>query len=234
APLSLRLVTSSGAVLPGGTARRLRAAIPGLGVVSMFGLTECKRVTIGAPDADLDRPGSLGLPLRDTELRIVDEHGAALPAGQVGELVVRGRHVMSGYWRAPELTARRFRRDEFGRPLLFTGDQCHLDDEGHLYFDGRRDDLFKQNGFRVSATEVEAAALEIPGVRQAALLPPADGGGSALLVSADRTAGEVLTELAERLEDFKVPARCLVLAELPLGANGKIDRRALAALGVAG
>ncbi|MEO3783709.1 class I adenylate-forming enzyme family protein [Actinocorallia sp. B10E7] len=231
APEGLRMITSSGAALSGGVAQRLRDAMPGLGVVSMFGLTECKRVSISEPDADVSRPGTMGRPLRGTEVLILDDRGEPVPVGETGELVVRGGHVMAGYWNAPELTARRFRRDAFGQPLLFTGDKCRLDEDGHLYFVGRDDDLYKENGFRVSATEVEAAALDVAGVRQAAVLPPRDGAGSVLVVSADLSADEVLRELSSRLEDFKVPRRCRVVPELPLGANGKLDRRAVAALG---
>src|SRR5262249_26583146 len=111
APGRLRLVTNTGAALPRACADRLRAAIPGLEVVPMFGLTECKRVSVMEPNGDLLRPGSVGRPLPDTEAYVVDDAGHRLPAGEAGELVVRGPHVMAGYWRAPELTAARFRRD---------------------------------------------------------------------------------------------------------------------------
>jgi amino acid adenylation domain-containing protein len=230
APERLRMVTNTGAALSRPTADRLRAAIPGLAVVPMFGLTECKRVSVMEPNGDLVRPGSVGRPLPDTEAYVVDRAGRRLPAGEAGELVVRGPHVMAGYWRAPELTASRFRRDEFGQPLLFSGDRCRTDADGYLYFLGRQDDLYKQNGFRVSAVEVEAAAGDIPAVHLAAVLPPSDGRGASLVVSGDVTPAEVLRQLAGRLEEHKLPARCLVVDDLPLGPNGKVDRRALAGL----
>ncbi|MGF7239040.1 MAG: class I adenylate-forming enzyme family protein, partial [Frankia sp.] len=182
-PATLRMITSSGAALPPATADRLRALVPGLDVVSMFGLTECKRVSIMEPNADIDRPGAVGRPLPGTEVFVVDEQGRPLPPGAVGELVVRGEHVMSGYWRAPELSAAKFRRDEFGAPLLFTGDRCRLDGDGYLYFVGRDDDLYKQRGFRVSAVEVEAAAQRLPAVHLAAVIPPRDGAATVLVVA---------------------------------------------------
>jgi amino acid adenylation domain-containing protein len=229
-PSALRLITSSGATLASQTADQLRFLIPGMALVSMFGLTECKRVAIMEPDGDIGRPGAVGRALPDTEVRIVGADGRSLPPGEVGELVVRGRHVMSGYWRAPELTAQKFRRDEFGQPLLFTGDQCRIDADGYLYFVGRSDDVYKHRGFRVSGAEVEAAALDIPEVRLAAVIAPADGADALLVVSGDTTATDVLKQLSVRLEDYKVPRECQVLDTLPLSANGKVDRRRLAVL----
>ncbi len=229
-PLPLRLVTSSGAVLSSGTAAALRAALPGLQVVGMFGLTECKRVAIMEPDGDLARPGAAGRALPGTEIYVVDDDRERLPAGSIGELVVRGEHVMAGYWGAPELTAERFGRDGFGQPLLYTGDQVRLDDEGYLYFVGRTDEVYKQRGFRVSAVEVEAAALTVPGVVAAAVLPPGPARGAVLAIAGDVRPAAVLVELGTRLEDHQIPERCVVHARLPLGATGKVDKRALTRL----
>jgi len=227
----LRLLTNTGATMPPATLARLRAALPGLGVQLMFGLTECKRIAVMPVDGDLRRPGSCGRPLPGTAVLVVDEHGAPLPPGQTGELVVRGPHVMSGYWRRPELTAQRFEQRCGLFPQLRTGDYGHLDADGYLYFEGRRDDLYKSRGFRVSTVEVEAAALRVDGVWAAAVLPPDAGRAEAVLVVAtDLDAGSVLRGLRAELEDAKVPAACVPLPELPTGGNGKVDKRALAAL----
>lgn len=228
-PADLRMVTNTGADLSATQCARLREAIPGLQVYAMFGLTECKRISIAEPDLDLTRPGSVGLPLAGTEVWIADENGERVPAGTVGELVVRGPHVMAGYWNAPDLTARRFRRDELGGYVLYTGDRARLDEDGYLYFVGRDDDVFKQNGFRVSAIEIEAAALAIPGVETAACLPARGGETARLAVTGDVTVDRLLDGLHERLEAPKIPPRCQVLSRLPLGVNGKTDKKALAA-----
>ncbi|MET0135815.1 MAG: AMP-binding protein [Kibdelosporangium sp.] len=229
-PPRLRMVTNTGAALPVTSSSRLREVIPDLLVVPMFGLTECKRVSIAEPNADLTKPGSTGLPLADTQVLIVDDNGTRLPAGETGELVVRGPNVMAGYWRAPEMTAKRFRHDEFGQPVLYTGDRCRLDEDGNVYFVGRTDDIYKQSGFRVSTIEVEAAAMDVPGVELAAVLPPDDGNGARLSVTGDVTERQLTQELAKRLEEHKVPADCQVLPGIPLSVNGKIDKRALAEL----
>ncbi len=224
----LRLVTNTGAALSTETVNALRTAIPGLRAQVMYGLTECKRAVIMPPDGDLDRPGSCGLPLPGTEILIVDDNAEPVPAGVVGEIVVRGPHVMAGYWRRPELHAQRFPRRDGLFPELRTGDYGHVDEDGYLYFSGRRDDLYKERGFRVSATEVEAAAHRVPGVVSAAVLPPSGKRPSVLAVVSEIGAEQVLGRMREQIEEFKVPRRCVVLEELPLSGNGKVDRKKLA------
>jgi acyl-CoA synthetase (AMP-forming)/AMP-acid ligase II len=223
----LRMVTNTGAALSPALAARLRALIPGVAVVAMFGLTECKRVSIAEPDLDLVRPGSVGRPLPGTEVFAVGPDGRRLAAGEVGELVVRGPHVMAGYWNAPELTATRFRRDYLGRTTLHTGDYGYLDSDGYLYFVTRRDEIYKQNGFRVSTTEVEAAAMDIAGVELAVVLPPDGRHGARLAVSGTISSRQLIKELRARLEAPKVPAECRIFDTLPLNGNGKVERRAV-------
>jgi amino acid adenylation domain-containing protein len=232
----LRLLTNTGSAFSARTLEELRERLPGLQVQLMFGLTECKRAAIMPKDEDLRRPGASGRALPGTELFVVDENGKRLPAGEVGEIVVRGPHVMAGYWRRPELTAERFPRAEGLFPELHTGDYGSLDEDGYLHFTGRRDDLYKENGFRVSTIEVEAAARRVPGVDAAAVVPPQSGeGGAVLLVTGDLEADDVLRLLRDELEDVKVPGRCIVLPDLPVTSNGKLDRRELQSLaGVGG
>ena len=227
----LRLMTSTGAAMPEAVLAELRRRLPDLRIRLMYGLTECKRATIMPEDEDLRRPGACGRALPGTEVFVVDEDGARLPPGAVGEVVVRGAHVMAGYWRRPEQTAERFRRVEGLFPELRTGDYGHLDADGYLYFQGRRDDIYKERGFRVSTIEVEAAACRVPGVRAAVVVPPGPGqDGATLVVVGDLAAPAVLGELRRQIDEARAPGRCLVVAELPLNAHGKIERLALAAL----
>lgn len=229
-PLSLRLLTTTGAAMPARAAAALRQAVPGLGVRIMYGLTECKRVSIMPMDEEVRRPGASGRPLPGTSVHVVGPAGAELPPGEVGELVVRGPHVMAGYWRRDEATGRRFGRAPDGRRELRTGDFGWLDPEGYVYVQGRRDDVYKERGFRVSTTEIEAAAVEVPGVRMAAVLPPGtDRTRATLVVTGSVAGGTVLDELRQRIEPFKVPHVCHVIEHIPLSANGKVDRAALAA-----
>lgn len=229
ADLPLRLVTNTGAAMHQDTLARLRAQLPSLRVRLMFGLTECKRATIMPADEDLRRPGACGVALPGTEILILDDHGAPLPPGEIGEIVVRGPHVMSGYWRRPDLTAHRFRLADNLFPQLHTGDYGWLDPDGYLYFDGRRDDLYKSAGYRVSATEVEAAARRVEGVWAAAVVPPGpDRRHPVLFAVTDLPPETVLTRMAEEIEPYKIPPTCRPIPSLPLTTNGKIDREALA------
>jgi acyl-CoA synthetase (AMP-forming)/AMP-acid ligase II len=175
-----------------------------------------------------ERPESVGLPLGDTECFVVDEAGRRLPVGEVGELVVRGAHVMAGYWNAPELTAQRFRRDHLGEALLWTGDLCHLDEDGYLYHHGRIDEQYKEGGFRVSAAEIEAAARDVPGVEQAAVLVPVDHHESCLVVTGGcLDQGTLVTDLMTRIDRDRMPRRVVLRESMPLTANGKIDKKTL-------
>ena len=227
APLPrLRLLTNTGAAMPDRVLSDLRGRLPTLRVRLMYGLTECKRATIMPEDEDLRRPGACGRALPGTEVFAVDGDGVRLPAGETGELVVRGPNVMAGYWRSPEQTARRFRLAEGLFPQLHTGDYGWLDADGYLYFAGRRDDMYKERGFRVSTIEMEAAASRVRGVHAAAVLPFGDG--ATLFVQSGLSPHEVLRLLRDEIDEVKVPARCVVVPEMPLNANGKIDRRLLA------
>lgn len=138
---------------------------------------------------------------------------------------------MPGYWRNPEVSARTFRRHApTGELHLHTGDFGSLDEDGYLYFQGRRDDMFKRKGIRMSTLEIEAAAMDIPGVRAAAVLPPSDRHDLALFVESDLAPHAVLRELAGRLEQQKVPAVCRVLSDFPLTLHGKNEKKQLAEL----
>ncbi|MDT8911858.1 AMP-binding protein [Amycolatopsis sp. PS_44_ISF1] len=227
----VRLFTNTGAALPEATIAQLRRAFPGARVVRQFGQTECKRITIMPPEQDAERPGASGLPLPGTSVHILAADGTELPAGDIGEIVAAGPHVMPGYWRAPELTARAFRRDEAtGELRLHTGDYGRLDADGYLYFEGRRDDMFKRKGIRMSTLEIEAAAMDIPGVRAAGAIPPSGARDLAICVESDLPPTTVLRELAQRLEPQKVPSLCHVVEQFPLTAHGKNATKELALL----
>ncbi|MEU3457844.1 AMP-binding protein [Micromonospora sp. NPDC006766] len=223
----LRLISNTGAALPAATIDTLRELFPGVRVVRQYGQTECKRITVMPPEEDLDRPDSVGRPFRGTTVRILGPDGEEVPVGQVGEIVVEGPHVMPGYWRLPELSAKTFRHTPGGDLRLHTGDYGSVDVDGYLYFEGRRDDMFKRRGIRMSTTEIEAAAMDIAGVRAAAAVPPGNGYDLTIFVESDLAPQVVIKELAIRLEPAKVPAACRVLETFPLTLHGKNARQAL-------
>ncbi|MBB6170288.1 acyl-CoA synthetase (AMP-forming)/AMP-acid ligase II [Nocardiopsis mwathae] len=224
----VRMFTNTGAALPASTIDALHKHFAGARVVRQFGQTECKRISIMPPEMELEKPESVGRPLPGTRVLILGEDGEELPVGEVGEIVAVGPHVMPGYWCAPELSARTFRRDpRTGGLRLHTGDYGSLDADGYLYFEGRRDDMFKRKGIRMSTLEIEAAAMDIPGVRSAAVLPPTGGHDLAVFVEGELEQHAVLRELRLRLEPQKVPAICRVIDDVPLTLHGKNSREAL-------
>ncbi|MET9144612.1 class I adenylate-forming enzyme family protein [Streptomyces sp. NPDC004042] len=228
----LRLLTNTGAALSPPLAGRVKEAFPGIDVVAMYGLTECKRVSMLLPEEWEQRPTSAGRPLDDTEVLVLcPRTGRVLPPGEEGELVVRGPHLMRGYWNDPGLTEQRLRRvGPAQETMLFTGDRGHLDADGYVYVSGRDDDLYKANGFRVSAAEVALAAEDVPGVEKAHCLPARAERPARLAVVSGRPAEDIRRELAERIEWFKVPDHIHPLPALPLRRNGKTDTAALETL----
>ena len=168
---NIRYVTNTAAALPVAHILMLRDIFPKARVYSMYGLTECKRCTY-LPPPELDRrPTSVGVAIPGTELWIVDEAGKRAAPGAVGQLVIRGPHVMKGYWEKPEETAKRLKPGPVaGEMVLYTGDFCRLDDEGFLYFVSRMDDIIKSRGEKVSPKEVENSIYSIDGVKECAVI----------------------------------------------------------------
>ncbi|MEM9746374.1 MAG: class I adenylate-forming enzyme family protein [Actinomycetota bacterium] len=231
---SLRAITNTGQRLPGAHIERLGEMFPGLRVFVMYGLTECKRVSILLPEELADHGDSVGRPLDGTEVYAVDESGARRPAGVAGELVVTGPHVAyHGYWRAPDETRARYRQGPDGRREsieLFTGDMGFVDEDGFVHFAARADDLLKHRGHRISPIEIEEEASRIPGVVEACVV--LDGANDRLHLVARRSDEELtgtamLADLAEKLEPAKVPDDVHFVDELPRSMNGKTDRAAL-------
>lgn len=232
---SLRYITSAAAPLPVEHIRKLRACFPHVKIFSMYGLTECKRVAYLPPDQLDIRPTSVGRAIPNEEVYIVDEDGAEVPPNVVGELVVRGSHVMSGYWERPEETARALRPGRFpSEQVLFTGDMFRQDDQGYLYFVARKDDIIKTRGQKVSPREVEDVLASIDGIAEAAVVGVSDPvlcQAIKAFVTLGRGAQlnekDILRRCSQQLEDFMMPKVIEIRAELPKTANGKIDKAEL-------
>ena len=231
---ALRYITNTGAVLPPAHIAALREQLPHVRIFSMYGLTECKRVSFLAPE-DLDeRPTSVGKPMDNVEVFVVDEQGRRSAHG-VGELVVRGANVMQGYWNDPEATSRALRPGFFpGERLLFTGDQFRIDADGYMHFLSRTDDVIKCRGQKVSPREVENVLHGAPGVSEAVVIGVADAlMGEALEAYVTLTTGtatgerEILAHCARHLEDFMVPRSVSIVDALPRTTTGKPARREL-------
>ncbi|MBK9385898.1 MAG: acyl--CoA ligase [Planctomycetes bacterium] len=229
-------VTSTGQPLGAHHAEGLARLFPRARVFSMYGLTECKRATYLPPEELHRRPTSVGKAIPGTRVHLMDERGAPIhEPGVEGELWVEGPHVMQGYWGQPEASAAVLLPSERpGERILRTGDRFVRDEAGFLYFVGRRDDLIKTAGERVSLYEVERVVGAMPGVRELAVYAvPHEILGQvievALVLEAEASLDEsgVLSHCRELLEKVKVPRRVRFLDALPRTATGKIDVRAL-------
>jgi len=227
----LRYVTNTAAALPPEHIAQLRASFPQATVFSMYGLTETKR-TLYLPPAELDRrPGSVGIAIPGTEVWLVDEQDNRLGPNEVGELVIRGGHVMQGYWEAPEMSARRFRPGPLpGETVCYSGDLLRMDDDGFFYFVGRKDDIIKSRGEKVAPLEIENVLYGLPGVVEAAVIGVPDEilgqAIKAIVVSSDDTLTEkdVLRHCRANLEDYVVPKYVVFQNSLPKTSNGKIRK----------
>jgi benzoate-CoA ligase len=224
---SVRLGVSAAEPLPAEIVRRWRARF-GFEVLDGIGSTEVLHIYISNRPGDV-RPGSSGVPVPGYEVRITDESGRELPAGETGDLWVRGRSNATHYWNRPQLTAQRMRDEWF-----FSGDKYRVDADGYYWYAGRSDDMFRASGEWVSPIEVESALIEHPAVLEAAVVARLGEDGlpeTCAFVTLKRPegGGETLAEelrrfVRERLAGYKRPRRIEFLDELPKTATGKVQR----------
>jgi long-chain acyl-CoA synthetase len=233
----LRLVTNAAAGLSPETIGRLRALLPQARLVPMYGMTECKRISYLPADQLDARPGSVGRGMPNQEHWLVDEAGRRLPWGRTGELVVRGNHVMRGYWNRPDLSAQVLKPGPLpGEQVLHTGDLFRTDDEGWLYFVGRRDDIIKCRGEKVSPRAIEDVLYTLDSVLEAAVAGVPDPllGEAIVAWVAPRpgrrlTEREVVRHCKDQLDAGMAPQRVVFVDALPKTDSGKVCKRALAA-----
>ena len=231
----LRYITNTGAALPVTHIKALREIFPHAKIYSMYGLTECKRVSYLPPEEIDKRPTSVGKGMPNEEVYIVNEKGDRVGPGVVGELVVRGSNVMRGYWKAPEDTDEILKPGVYtGEKVLYTGDLFKMDEEGYLYFVARKDDLIKTRGERVSPKEIENLLHEIDGVAEAAVIGvPDEILGKAIKAFIVTNNGRKLTEkevikhCSHNLEYFMVPKYIEFVDSFKKTSSGKIDKKVL-------
>ena len=244
---SLRYFANTGGRMPRATLRLLRQRVPQARPYLMYGLTEAFRSTYLPPEEVDRRPDSIGKAIPNAEILVLREDGSPCGPDEPGELVHRGALVGMGYWNDAEKTAERYKLlapDAPGRQpglqlpevAVFSGDTVRMDSEGFLYFIGRRDEMMKTSGYRVSPTEVEevlyatqlvgecvAFGVEHPVLGQAiqVIATPKDA-------TKDLDLNVLLAECRARMPAYMVPAGVEVVAgPLPRNPNGKIDRKLL-------
>jgi acyl-coenzyme A synthetase/AMP-(fatty) acid ligase len=223
----LRFCHSGGEALPAALFERWLKAT-GLALYDGIGSSEAMHVYITNRPGSL-KPGSCGKPVLGYDIKIVDQHGAGLPPGEAGELLVRGDSLTKFYWNKPEKNAASWQDGWFK-----SGDTAYYDEDGFYYFCGRGDDMLKVGGIWVAPFEVESALVKHPGVLEAAVVGAEDENGlikpKAYCVLRGQTeapealAEELKTFVRTQLAPYKYPRWIVFLDELPKTASGKIQR----------
>lgn len=223
---SLRRFLQAGGPLARERVNEMRAAFPITEFYVMYGQTEATaRISCMEPERWEEKPGSVGRPLDNLTVSIVDEEGQTLPAGQAGELIVKGPSICAGYWNNPEESRRTFRNG-----WLRTGDLARQDEEGYLWIEGRKGTFVKMRGMRVSFPEVEARVASIPGIYEcaASAVGHAEAGEALVLfIVTDRGAKIEMEEIRRVLPAHWAIDSVHVVPEIPKTSGGKIARSAL-------
>lgn len=232
--LNLRLCVSGGAPLPLEVLQQFNQRFPNIKFLEGYGPTESSPVASVNPINGQNKPGSVGVAIPDVELSIRDEEGKAQPPGVTGEICIKGPNVMQGYWNQPEETAATLRNG-----WLYTGDIGHRDTDNFFYITDRKKDMLLVNGINVYPREIEEVIYQFPSIKEAAVIGKPDARrGEMPLAFVTLNEGATLDEKAllafirERMADYKVPRKVIVLPALPRNATGKILKTELRTLQV--
>jgi len=239
-PSSAQVINVAGEPLQRSLADRLYAALPGAQLYNLYGPSEYTTyATYCRVERDPASIVTIGRPISNTQIYILDERLNPVPVGVAGEIHIAGAGLARGYLNRPDLTAEKFIPNPFGAPgsrMYRTGDLGRYLPDGSIAFLGRIDHQVKIRGFRIALGEIESELLRCEGVRAAVVLAREDVPGDKRLVAyvvareqATITAGEMRAQLQKILPDYMLPAAFVFLPALPVNANGKIDRKALPA-----
>ncbi|MEX2122607.1 MAG: AMP-binding protein [Woeseia sp.] len=234
---SLRYIANTGAKLPTPLVRKVRETFPNAELYLMYGFTEAFRSTFLDP-AEVDRrPESIGKALPNVQVEIINESNDICKPGEIGELIHRGAGIARGYWNSPDLTARVYRSNpllpegcQFVDTVVYSGDLAKKDEDGFIYYVGRKDHQIKSSGYRVSPTEVETLIIECSGVSEVVafgLDNPELGQKIRAMVSLseDTSVNEILNHCREQAPYYLVPKEIFIVSGFPRTASGKIDRQ---------
>jgi long-chain acyl-CoA synthetase len=223
---TLRVCVSGGAAMPVEVMRNFEQAF-GCAILEGYGLSETSPVaSFNHPDRER-KPGSIGTPIDGVDMKLVDDEGRELPAGEVGEIVIRGHNVMKGYWRRPDATAEVIRGGWF-----HTGDMARMDEDGYFFIVDRKKDMVIRGGYNVYPREVEEVLYEHPAVREAAVIgvPHPKLGeevAAAIALAPGASVGEreIVDFVKGQVAAYKYPRLVWFVEELPKGPTGKILKR---------
>ena len=223
---TLSLCVSGGSALPVEVLTGFDRAF-GAKILEGYGLSETTGMASFNPRDRERKPGSIGVPVGGTEMRVVDDDGQPVPQGERGEIVLRGPFVMAGYWNRPEATA-----EVMAGGWFHTGDIATVDDDGYYFIVDRKKDLIIRGGYNVYPREIEEVLYTHPAVFEAAVVAVPDdslgeevGAAVVLKPGATATVGELRDHVKAAVAAYKYPRQVWLLDELPKGPTGKILKR---------
>jgi long-chain acyl-CoA synthetase len=223
---TLRLCASGGAALPVEILRGFEEKF-GCVILEGYGLSETSPVASFNHPNQVRKPGSIGTPIEGVQMRLIDDNWNTVPAGEIGEIAIRGHNVMKGYWNKPEATAEALKDGWFR-----TGDMARVDEDGYYYIVDRKKDLIIRGGYNVYPREIEEVLHEHPAVAEVAVIgiPHPDlgeevGAAVALKPGASATPEELRAFARDRVAAYKYPRQVWLVDALPKGPTGKILRR---------
>ncbi len=230
---SLELIVYFGAPAGPDLFMEVEKRLPKVSAITGWGMTETTAPIViipkDTPPEKKCRKGIVGLPCPWVEIKVVDDEGRDLERGEEGEIAVRSKYVMKGYYKAPELT-REIIRDGW----LYTGDLGYVDDEGYLYITGRKKDIIIVGGLNVHAREIEEEIMAVPGVKEAAVIGVKDKvRGEAVKAfvvlesGASMTPKDIISALRKKLPSYKIPKVVEIVSDLPRTSSGKVKKSAL-------
>jgi long-chain acyl-CoA synthetase len=239
---TIRMCNSGAAPMPPEVIRQFEG-VTGASILEGYGLTECCPVTHINPDKETRKIGSIGLPLPNTDCRIVDiETGTkVLPVGEVGELAIKGPQTMKGYWKKPEETTKQIKKEIGGAtgPWVLTGDMAKMDEQGYFYIVDRKKDMIDVSGFKVYPREVDDILFEHPSVAMAAAVgipDPKNPGNERVkayivvkpgIPENEETKKSIIQFCRTKLAPYKIPKEIEFKKELPTSVAGKVLKRTL-------
>lgn len=238
---SLRYFTNSGGAMPNATLTQLMSALPQSAPFLMYGLTEAFRSTYLPPSEVVNRPGSMGKAIPNANILVINQQGKICKSHEEGELVHKGVHVAMGYWQAEEKTAEKFRplptnlhQQHGSETVVWSGDQVKTDDDGFLYFIGRKDEMIKSSGYRISPAELEEFIYSVDSISEVAAvgIPHPRLGHAILLVIRPKDAQtfdtiQLTKHCKKNLPNYMQPHSIQLADSLPRNPNGKINRKRL-------
>jgi long-chain acyl-CoA synthetase len=222
---SLRVGIAGGQAMPVEVMEKFDRAF-GIEVLEGYGLSEtCAIGTFNFPGER--KPGSIGKPVEDIEVKIVDDDRNELPQGEIGEIAIKGPNVMREYWNKPKETEEDLREGWF-----HTGDMGHIDEDGYVFIDDRKKDMIIRGGENVYPREIEEVLYQLDGVEEVAVIGVEherlgeEVAAAVVLKEKDSVSADELREFAmDKLAKYKVPSKIWFLDELPKGPTGKILKR---------